>query len=76
MVCDSIIFCEVVAIYGLIMAIVFTAKLSSVNDATITSSEAYYKGGCLFIQLHQSTTFFNCEAHAVSRSHSFLRHDI
>ncbi|KAK3830916.1 MAG: vacuolar ATPase V0 domain subunit C [Linnemannia elongata] len=44
----SIIFCEVVAIYGLIMAIVFTAKLSSVNDATITSSEAYYKGFALF----------------------------
>ncbi|KAF9094913.1 H(+)-transporting V0 sector ATPase subunit c'' [Mortierella sp. AM989] len=44
----SIIFCEVVAIYGLIMAIVFTAKLDDVQDATITSSEAYYKGFALF----------------------------
>ncbi|KAG0314744.1 H(+)-transporting V0 sector ATPase subunit c'' [Linnemannia gamsii] len=43
----SIIFCEVVAIYGLIMAIVFTSKLNNDND-TITSSEAYYKGFALF----------------------------
>ncbi|KAF9924016.1 H(+)-transporting V0 sector ATPase subunit c'' [Linnemannia zychae] len=43
----SIIFCEVVAIYGLIMAIVFSAKLNSGNE-TITSSEAYYKGFALF----------------------------
>lgn len=44
----SIIFCEVVAIYGLIMAIVFTAKLSDVHDSSITSAEAYYKGFALF----------------------------
>ncbi|KAF9930518.1 H(+)-transporting V0 sector ATPase subunit c'' [Modicella reniformis] len=44
----SIIFCEVVAIYGLIMAIVFSAKLNNVQDASITSSEAYYKGFALF----------------------------
>ncbi|KAI7829571.1 vacuolar ATP synthase subunit C [Gamsiella multidivaricata] len=44
----SIIFCEVVAIYGLIMAIVFTAKLNDVQDATITSPEMYYKGYALF----------------------------
>ncbi|KAG0293985.1 H(+)-transporting V0 sector ATPase subunit c'' [Dissophora globulifera] len=44
----SIIFCEVVAIYGLIMAIVFSAKLKDVQDATITSSEMYYKGFALF----------------------------
>ncbi|KAG0263472.1 H(+)-transporting V0 sector ATPase subunit c'' [Mortierella polycephala] len=44
----SIIFCEVVAIYGLIMAIVFTAKLSNVQDADITSPEMYYKGFALF----------------------------
>ncbi|KAF9954225.1 H(+)-transporting V0 sector ATPase subunit c'' [Mortierella alpina] len=44
----SIIFCEVVAIYGLIMAIVFTAKLEDVKDANVTSSEMYYKGFALF----------------------------
>ncbi|KAF9089803.1 H(+)-transporting V0 sector ATPase subunit c'' [Mortierella sp. GBA35] len=44
----SIIFCEVVAIYGLIMAIVFTAKLYDYQDTTITSSETYYKGFALF----------------------------
>ncbi|KAF9951389.1 H(+)-transporting V0 sector ATPase subunit c'' [Mortierella alpina] len=44
----SIIFCEVVAIYGLIMAIVFTAKLKDVQDANVTSSEMYYKGFALF----------------------------
>ncbi|KAF9936352.1 H(+)-transporting V0 sector ATPase subunit c'' [Mortierella antarctica] len=44
----SIIFCEVVAIYGLIMAIVFTAKLEDVKEANVTSSEMYYKGFALF----------------------------
>ncbi|KAG0208056.1 H(+)-transporting V0 sector ATPase subunit c'' [Mortierella sp. GBA30] len=44
----SIIFCEVVAIYGLIMAIVFTAKLRDEKNANITSSEMYYKGFALF----------------------------
>lgn len=44
----SIIFCEVVAIYGLIMAIVFTAKLQEVKGADITSSEMYYKGKDFF----------------------------
>ncbi|KAF9970986.1 hypothetical protein BGZ73_006122 [Actinomortierella ambigua] len=44
----SVIFCEVVAIYGLIMAIVFSAKLTSVADSTITSPEAYFKGFALF----------------------------
>ncbi|KAF8936206.1 vacuolar ATP synthase subunit C [Dissophora ornata] len=44
----SIIFCEVVAIYGLIMAIVFSAKLNDVQNDAITSPEMYYKGYALF----------------------------
>ncbi|KAG0056456.1 hypothetical protein BGZ83_004963 [Gryganskiella cystojenkinii] len=44
----SIIFCEVVAIYGLIMAIVFTSKVKAMEGAEITSSDAYYKGYALF----------------------------
>ncbi|KAG0340751.1 H(+)-transporting V0 sector ATPase subunit c'' [Podila humilis] len=44
----SIIFCEVVAIYGLIMAIVFTSKLKDVTGPELTSSEMYYKGFALF----------------------------
>ncbi|KAG0330975.1 H(+)-transporting V0 sector ATPase subunit c'' [Podila horticola] len=44
----SIIFCEVVAIYGLIMAIVFTAKLNNIQGTDMTSSETYYKGFALF----------------------------
>ncbi|KAJ3279402.1 hypothetical protein HK104_001501 [Borealophlyctis nickersoniae] len=46
----SIIFCEVVAIYGLIMAIVFSSKL---NDAELADGEvwpksAYFSGYALF----------------------------
>ncbi|KAF9433556.1 H(+)-transporting V0 sector ATPase subunit c'' [Entomortierella beljakovae] len=44
----SIIFCEVVAIYGLIMAIVFTSKLEDVQGALITTPEVYYQGYALF----------------------------
>ncbi|KAF9381164.1 H(+)-transporting V0 sector ATPase subunit c'' [Podila verticillata] len=44
----SIIFCEVVAIYGLIMAIVFTAKLRDYQTSEITSPQMYYKGFALF----------------------------
>ncbi|ODV86902.1 hypothetical protein CANARDRAFT_27264 [[Candida] arabinofermentans NRRL YB-2248] len=44
----SIIFCEVVAIYGLIMAIVFSAKLTSVDSITILSKENLYTGYSLF----------------------------
>ncbi|KFA60825.1 hypothetical protein S40285_06701, partial [Stachybotrys chlorohalonatus IBT 40285] len=44
----SIIFCEVVAIYGVIMAIVFSAKVSSVAGPAMYSAESYYTGYALF----------------------------
>ncbi|KAM7200069.1 vacuolar ATPase [Naviculisporaceae sp. PSN 640] len=44
----SIIFCEVVAIYGVIMAIVFSAKLNSVEGPEIYSPDSYYTGYALF----------------------------
>ncbi|CAF9928248.1 MAG: H(+)-transporting V0 sector ATPase subunit c'' [Heterodermia speciosa] len=44
----SIIFCEVVAIYGVIMAIVFSAKLKAVTDDGIYSAGNYYTGYALF----------------------------
>lgn len=42
----SIIFCEVVAIYGVIMAIVFSAKLANVSNPYSPSN--YYAGYALF----------------------------
>ncbi|KAI5954326.1 vma16 [Candida jiufengensis] len=44
----SIIFCEVVAIYGLIMAIVFSAKLTSVSSEILYTKENLYTGYALF----------------------------
>ncbi|KAH7327966.1 hypothetical protein B0I35DRAFT_5465 [Stachybotrys elegans] len=44
----SIIFCEVVAIYGVIMAIVFSAKVSSVQGAHMFSANSYFTGYALF----------------------------
>lgn len=44
----SIIFCEVVAIYGLIMAIVFSAKLTNVPEAQLYTKENLYTGYSLF----------------------------
>ncbi|ODV60510.1 H(+)-transporting V0 sector ATPase subunit c'' [Ascoidea rubescens DSM 1968] len=44
----SIIFCEVVAIYGLIMAIVYTSKLTSVSESEIYTKENLYTGFALF----------------------------
>lgn len=45
----SIIFCEVVAIYGVIMAIVFSAKLTPSNKGDdVYSSSNYYTGFALF----------------------------
>ncbi|KAG7660668.1 vma16 [[Candida] subhashii] len=44
----SIIFCEVVAIYGLIMAIVFSSKLTSVPSKDLFTKENLYTGYSLF----------------------------
>jgi V-type H+-transporting ATPase 21kDa proteolipid subunit len=44
----SIIFCEVVAIYGLIMSIVFTSKLKGLTPEEAESAEAYYTGYAIF----------------------------
>lgn len=44
----SIIFCEVVAIYGVIMAIVFSAKVNYLEGAEAFSADAYYTGYALF----------------------------
>lgn len=44
----SIIFCEVVAIYGVIMSIVFSAKLAHVQGEGIYSASNYYTGYALF----------------------------
>ncbi|EXJ78551.1 V-type H+-transporting ATPase 21kDa proteolipid subunit [Capronia coronata CBS 617.96] len=44
----SIIFCEVVAIYGVIMAIVFSSKLTMVPEETLYTGSNYYTGYALF----------------------------
>ena len=44
----SIIFCEVVAIYGVIMSIVFSAKLESIDANALHSPKSYYTGYALF----------------------------
>ena len=44
----SIIFCEVVAIYGVIMAIVFSAKLNYVEGDALYSAANFYTGYALF----------------------------
>ncbi|KAK6828005.1 vacuolar ATP synthase 20 kDa proteolipid subunit [Apiospora arundinis] len=44
----SIIFCEVVAIYGVIMAIVFSSKVGSVSEDMLADANAYYTGFALF----------------------------
>jgi V-type H+-transporting ATPase proteolipid subunit len=44
----SIIFCEVVAIYGVIMAIVFTSKMNMVEGDALYSASNYYTGYALF----------------------------
>ncbi|KAJ3076028.1 hypothetical protein HDU98_005977 [Podochytrium sp. JEL0797] len=44
----SVIFCEVVAIYGLIMAIVFSSKLQAGEPEGRFSADSYYAGYALF----------------------------
>ena len=44
----SIIFCEFVAIYGVIMAIVFQAKIDNIDSSDYYSGNAYYTGYALF----------------------------
>jgi len=44
----SIIFCEVVAIYGVIMGIVYSAKLTSVPEHLLYTNENYFTGFALF----------------------------
>lgn len=44
----SIIFCEVVAIYGVIMSIVFTSKVNDVTGAKLYDSNTYYTGYAIF----------------------------
>jgi F0F1-type ATP synthase membrane subunit c/vacuolar-type H+-ATPase subunit K len=44
----SIIFCEVVAIYGVIMSIVFSSHLNDVPYEKIRSPQNYYVGFALF----------------------------
>ena len=44
----SIIFCEVVAIYGVIMSIIFSSKVTATQGADLYSADAYYTGYALF----------------------------
>ena len=44
----SIIFCEVVAIYGVIMSIVFSSKLNPVPEEQLRTGSNYYTGYALF----------------------------
>ena len=44
----SIIFCEVVAIYGIIMSIIFSGKLNGLQGAEAYDDSTYYTGYALF----------------------------
>merc|ERR1712070_302312 len=44
----SIIFCEVVAIYGVIMSIVFSSKVSQIDPNALYSGSNYFTGYALF----------------------------
>ena len=45
---NSVIFCEVVAIYGIIMSIVFSTKITSVPEELLYTPSNYYTGHALF----------------------------
>ena len=45
----SIIFCEVVAIYGVIMAIVFSSKIQMVPEDKLYTGNNYYTGYALVL---------------------------
>ena len=44
----SIIFCEVVAIYGVIISIIFSSKIKAVNSDALYSASNYFTGFALF----------------------------
>ncbi|KAH8119062.1 vacuolar ATP synthase proteolipid subunit [Phellopilus nigrolimitatus] len=44
----SIIFCEVVAIYGVIMGIVYSSKVQAVSEANLYTPENYFTGFAIF----------------------------
>ncbi|KAI0049970.1 hypothetical protein FA95DRAFT_1474300, partial [Auriscalpium vulgare] len=44
----SVIFCEVVAIYGVIMGIVYSSKLTAVDESQLYTRENYFTGFALF----------------------------
>ncbi|KAL0070168.1 V-type proton ATPase subunit c'' [Marasmius tenuissimus] len=44
----SVIFCEVVAIYGVIIGIVYSAKLANVSEEVLYTRENYFLGFSLF----------------------------
>ncbi|KAI0256358.1 ATP synthase subunit C-domain-containing protein [Lactifluus subvellereus] len=44
----SIIFCEVVAIYGVIMGIVYSSKLTAIDEDLLYTRENYFTGYALF----------------------------
>ncbi|KAI1878310.1 uncharacterized protein JN550_000492 [Neoarthrinium moseri] len=44
----SIIFCEIVAVYGLIVAIIFLAKLDALQGEALSSTESYRTGFAIF----------------------------
>jgi V-type H+-transporting ATPase 21kDa proteolipid subunit len=44
----SIIFCEVVAIYGVIIAIILSSKINAVSGEVLYDANTYYTGYALF----------------------------
>ncbi|PIL36017.1 transporter [Ganoderma sinense ZZ0214-1] len=44
----SIIFCEVVAIYGVIIGIIYSARITAIQDSLLYTRENYFTGYALF----------------------------